>query len=848
MNFVLQMAWRDSRASRRRLLFFSLSIVLGVAALVAIGSFGVNLGQAVNDQANGLLGADLAITVNEVPDANFQQWLDALPGERSRLQNFGSNIVFQNGTQGSRITQMRRIEGNYPFYGTFTTEPEDAPSRLRAGGAVAIVDKGLLAESHAKVGDTIKVGPKTYTVVGALKEFPGESPVMASFAPPVLVPWADPPFQDKTGKRDNRAYRLFVKLPAGVSAATLAAEFDNKHFAGRPAITTADKLRKNVADGLSSMDRFFSLVGFVALFLGSIGVASTIHVYVRQKLNTVAILRCLGMAGSEGFLVYLIQGAALGLFGAILGAGLGVAVQFALPALVRDLLPFPVRLFVAWTPIGVGMVAGFIVCLLFTLLPLLAVRRVPPLAVLRSAYAESAANAGDPLRTAIGGLIVLAVAGFAVWQTDSPGFGVGYAVFLTVSLGIFAGTAWLVSAAARRWFPKNMPYVFRQGVANLHRPNNRTMLLLVSLGLGTFLILTLYLTRSTLLHQFAGDQRPNLVFPQVPDDQAEPLAKLIKEQGGRILDQVPVVQIKAVSINGKPVADLMKARVQRGRGLPASVELVATYRDALRSSDEVVAGKFTGHVEPGTAVIPIATGERGAIVAGRLLRLNDKVIWDVQGLPIETLVTCVKRSDGPSNGPNFNFPPSFPVIFPVGALEGAPKNFVFSVRGATKTDVTRIERAAATAFPRVQSLDIALIIEAIDKVFGKVSFVVEFMALFTVATGAIMLATAVVAGRYQRARETVLLRTLGASRRQLQLIQLTEYSILGALAAVVGCLLAMSANALLAQYVFKFPVRFSPLEPVIAVVAAAAVTLITGLLADRGATRQPPLELLRQEI
>ena len=846
MKFILQFAWRDSRASRRRLLFFSLSIVLGVAALVAVGSFGVNLRRAVDDQANGLLGADLAVNVLLASNPDLERWIGALGGEASRVQTSGAIASFPGGDGATMPVRVIRIDGNYPFYGSFRTDPENAPAVLRHGGPVAIVDAGFLKQAHARAGERIRLGPKTYTVVGAMSEFPGIPPIAAFVAPPVVIPWAEPPSPDPTGKRDSRFFRVFVKMPAGSDLSALAEDFAKHHFAGHPGITTADNLRRNIADALTAIDRFFCLVGFVSLFLGAIGVGSTMHVYVSQKLGTVAVLRCLGLRASEAFLAYLIQGAALGVFGAALGAACGVALQFTLPAAVRDWLPFPVPVFVTWPPILIGMLAGFVICLLFTLLPLLSVRRVPPLAALRSAFAAEPRNSGDPLRTAIGGAIVLAVVGFAVWQTGSPGFGVSYAVALTISLGIFALAARAVSGAARRWSPRRMPYVVRQGVANLHRPDNRTTLLLVSIGLGTFLSLTLYGTRSTLLREFSGDRRPNLILPDVPDDAAGPVAELVQGQGGRVIDRIPIVPMTAVSVNGKPAArPAAKSARPAGREAPPGT-LRASYRESLSGDEEVIAGKFIGRVEPGTAMIPISVTDRLPL-GGHFLKLGDEVVWDVQGLSIRTRVASVRQNNGFKLAQAASFHQVFPVLFPEGALNAAPKTVFISVRGQTRADVARIEKKVTADFPRVRTLDIAVMIEAFDRVFAKVAFVVEFMAVFSVATGAVMLAASVVSGRAVRAREAVLLRTLGASVRQLRQIQLTEYSILGVLAALTGCILAIGANLLLAHFAFDLPPRVSPAEPLAAIVCATAITLATGLLADRGAFRQSPLEVLREE-
>ncbi len=858
MNFILKMAWRDSRASRRRLALFSFSVVLGIAALVAIGSFTVNLKQAIDDQAKGLLGADLVVTSRAAPDAALQSYLQALGGERSTTREFSSMLVFPTAANATRLVQVRAVEGNFPFYGDFETLPADAPTRLRAGEPVVILEETLMTQFGVKAGDAVRLGKATFTVAGALKKVPGESSAIATFAPRAFIPMSALAATELTNKENLAMHRVLVKLPPGRDAEAIDREIRDKFRGQRVSATTVAERKRNLGAALTNIEGFLNLVGFIALFLGAIGVASAIHVYVRQKITTVAVLRCLGASAAQSFSVYLVQGLALGIFGALLGGALGVALQLALPVVLKGMLPFHVDFFVAWAAVGRGMGAGLVICLLFTLLPLLAVRRVSPLVALRSAFIERT-GATDPWGIILGALIVVAVAGFADWQTHSLKIGLGFTGMLALGFGVLAGLAALVAWAAKRFVPRGLPYVVRQGVANLHRPNNRTVLLLLSLGLGTFLILTLYLTRTTLLREIdsaGGGSRPNLLFFDLQDDQIEAFDKLVAAQGTPVVQQAPIVTMKIAALKGRPVQELMRARSAPRETPPAEGgatgnrggrvsngmlgrEYRSTFRGKLSGTERVVAGKFEGAVSPGLAVVPISVEE--SFLKSLQLELGDEIEWDVQGVPMKTKVTSVRSVEWRRLDSNFF------VVFPEGSIEGAPKTYVAALRTATPADSARVQREVVAAFPNVSAIDLALIMEALDGIFSKVAFVIQFMALFTVATGVIVLVGAVLNGRFQRVRETVLLRTLGASRRQLVQIQLVEYAILGVLAAVVGGGLAILGNALLAKFVFKLSPSAPPLMVLGAVAAAASVTLITGLLANRGVTDHPPLEILRQE-
>ncbi|MBX7121349.1 MAG: FtsX-like permease family protein [Opitutaceae bacterium] len=841
MNFVLRMAWRDSRAARRRLVLYSFSIVLGVAALVAIGSFSANLNSAIEGQAKGLLGADLAVHSRVALTPEAKAFLDSLGGEQAREVAFSTMVVFPDSGGRTRLVSLRAMEGAYPFYGEFLTDPAGAPSRLVAGEAVAVLEETLMSQYGVKIGDPIRLGTSTFTVAGALRNIPGESAAVAMLSPRILIPYSRLAETGLLGPGSLVRYKTYFKFAAATDVERLVEDLRARFRELRLGFDTVEERKNELGQSIRNVDAFFSLVGFVALFLGAIGVASAIHVYVRQRIATVAVLRCLGAGAWKSFSVYLVQGLLLGLVGAVVGAVLGVAIQVSLPALVKDLLPFDVDFFISWSAVLRGVGAGLVICFLFTLLPLLSIRRVSPLMAIRASAAEESGSR-DPLRWTVFAAIAIAVIVFAVWQAPRWQVGLGFVGALAVSFGVLAGLARGVSWCARRLVPPNAPYVWRQGIANLYRPNNRTVLLLLALGLGTFLVVTLALTRATLLAQIQGvgdNQRPNLLFFDIQDDQIGPLQNILHEEGAELRAKAPIVTMRLRSLKGRTVEQILKDEGSRIPAWTLRREYRSTYRGTLSATEKVIAGEFVGKVSPEAAVIPISI-ERG-LAKDMQLGLGDTLEFDVHGVPMAARITSIREVEWRRMEPNFF------MLFPEGALEAAPKFYVVATRVETPADSARLQQAVVSALPNVSAIDLALILQTLDGIFSKVQVVVQFMALFTVVTGVIVLAGAILSGRHQRLRESVLLRTLGASRRQLIRIQVVEYAILGALAAVVGCALAVGANALLAHFVFETTGALAPLTLVGAVAAVIVVTLATGLLSSRGVVDHPPLEVLRQE-
>jgi putative ABC transport system permease protein len=841
-GFVFRMAWRDSRRSRRRLVLFSFSVVLGIAALVAIGSFTANLRQAIEDQAKTLLGADMAIISREKLAPEVQRDLNSRGTESSTEVMFASMAVFPSSGGQTRLVTIRAMEGAYPFYGDVQTEPAGVFVQLRDPASdAAVVEETLMAQFGLKPGDPIKLGQSTFRIAGALKKLPGDSPAVAMLSPRVCIAQARLEATGLIGPGSLVRYRTYLKFSPGTDAAAVEREIRERYRSLRLGVDTVEERKREIGQGLKNVYAFLSLIGFISLFLGGIGVASAINVYIRQKVSTVAILRCLGASGRQSFAVYLVQGVALGLLGAIIGAALGIGVQLLIPLAVGQMLPIDVQFFIAWSAVIRGMVAGLLICVVFTLLPLLSVRRISPLLALRSAFVEEGSRR-DPWRWFLYVVITASVVWFGVSQTGQWRIGVGFAGGLFVTFLVLALLARVVAWLARRFLSQRLPYVWRQGIANLHRPNNRTVLLLVSLGLGTFLLLTLGLARETLLQQIRsrgeGD-RPNLIFFDIQDDQIAPLGEVMKEVGAPLKGQAPIVTMRIHQWKGRPVEEVLKDSQLSIPAWTLRREYRSTFRDSLSATEKLVAGEFVPSVPADTSPVPISMEQD---LARQLhLGLGDELVWDVQGVPIVTRIASLREVEWQRLQPNFF------VVFPAGVLEAAPKFYLAAAKAESPEHSATIQQRVVREFSNVSAIDLTLILETLDSIFQKIEFVVRFMALFTVATGAIVLAGAVLTGRFQRIREAVLLRTLGATRRQLVQIQIAEYAVLGALAALTGGSLAFGGNALIAKFVFEAPIVAPVHLLVYAVVGVTVLTVLVGLLANRGVATHPPLEVLRQE-
>ncbi|RZM21474.1 MAG: FtsX-like permease family protein, partial [Pedobacter sp.] len=346
IGWLFKMAWRDARRNRSRLFLFIASIILGIAALVAVYSFRDNLEQDIENQAKELTGADLIIQSRKPLSKKARATLDTLGNEQSAERSFASMIYFLK-NEGSRLVQVRALEGNYPYYGNIETSPVSAAKTFRTQRE-ALVDRTVMLQFDARPGDSIKVGALNFKIAGILDKAPGQSGISATVAPVVYIPlkYLEQTGLTKIGSRIQYSYFFRYNNPAGIDNQLKKLE----KFLDKEGLDTETVTSKKESTGRSFRDvsRFLALSGFIALLLGCIGVGSAIHVYIGEKLSSIATLRCLGLKAREAFLIYLIQIVCIGFIGALLGSALGTVIQFILPMVLKDFIPVELHMQISW--------------------------------------------------------------------------------------------------------------------------------------------------------------------------------------------------------------------------------------------------------------------------------------------------------------------------------------------------------------------------------------------------------------------------------------------------------------------------------------------------------------------
>lgn len=834
------MAWRDSRRNRSRLLLFISSIILGIAALVAINSFSENLQKDIAKEAKTLLGADLVIEGNHPAGDTLQPFFDSISLTQAQTISFASMVYFpKNG--GTRLSQIKVLEGDYPFYGKMATTPPNAFRSFRTGKK-ALVEKTLMLQFNLEIGDSVRIGNESFLIDGQLNSSPGRAGVAGSVAPVVYIPMD---YLEETGlvKFGSRVwYQYYFKIDEVIQEDTLSGRVKERIKHTSLNFDTVEDRQQGVKRAFNDMTTFLNLVGFIALLLGCIGVASSVHIYIKDKISTIAILRCLGAKGKYAFWIYLIQVISLGFIGGILGALLGTLMQVVLPAVLGEFLVIQdVSADISFTAIGQGILMGLFITILFALLPLLSIRRISPLRTLRASYEEDTASR-DPLKWLVYLGIFSFVAGFTFLQTGEV-----ESLFFPLGVGIafllLAGVAKLVTMAVRKFFPKGWSYVWRQSIANLYRPNNQTLILIVTVGLGAAMISNLFFIKDLLLKQvsFAGiGDQPNMIIFDIQSPQKDEVAALTLEHGLPLMQEVPIVTMRLEKINEETKADRLLDTISKKRSLWVfEREFRCTYRDTLIETEELIDGEWTGEVgEDGIIYVSISENITDNLRAG----VGDTLTFNVQGAIIETIIGSVREV-------NFDrLQTNFMIVFPKGVLEPAPQFHVVVSRVDSEEQSASFQRALIDKFPNIAVIDLTQILKSVEEVLNKVSFVIRFMALFSILTGLLVLISSVVLSKFQRIQESVLLRTLGANKKQILWINALEYFMLGSLATLTGIGLSLIGSYLMAQFMFEIPFSADWLSQFGVFFSITGLTVLIGMLNSRDVVRKPPLEVLRKEV
>ena len=835
-NWLFKMAWRDAKASRVRLLLFMASIILGIAAVVSIQLFSTNLKDNIQLQSKALMGADYTIDTRQEPTTRAKAIIDSLKPDASEV-NFVSMIAFpKNG--GTKLVRVRGLKGDFPFYGSIDTQPTSAAASYQNLGG-ALVDATLMLQFNVKPGDSIKVGELTLPIIGSLKAIPGSTAISSSVAPPIIIPYRFIANTELLQFGSRKEYQFFYKASDTLNLERFEKTIQPMLEAEKADLDTHTSTSQRLGRRYDNVGKFLNLAAFIALLLGCIGIASSVQIYIKEKLSAIAVLKCLGASRKQSFLIFLIQIAGIGIVGGLIGSAIGIGLQELFPYLLQEFLPFSVEVSISAQPVIMGIFLGLFMSVLFALLPLLRTWYVSPLEVLR--VDENASQEPLKVRLLVFSAIVIFLFLFSFWLLKDAIYALGFVLATMITFAVLAGIALLSIKTIRRFFPKRWSFTARQSLLNLFRPNNQTVVLVVAIGLGTFLISTLYFTKDILLSKTeVGDTSAsaNMIIIDIQTEQRQELQQLIESKELKVLDNIPLVTMRMHSINGELVNALRQDSTKQTKRWILNHEFRASYRDSLIDSEELLEGKWIPELK---ANDPVVVSISDNLAADARVGVGDPIVFNVQGVLMETTVGSIRKVDWGQIQLNFA------ILFPKGVLEKAPQFSVITTTVPDEASSADLQRDLVSKFPNVSIIDLRQVYTIVEDILDKVAWIINFMAFFSILTGIIVLIGSVRTSKYQRIKESVLLRTLGAKNHQILKISALEYLFLGLLGSLVGILLALVSSLCLAILVFKEPFVPSIIPFVVFLPGISLLVLAIGLSNIRVVLQSSPLEVLRRE-
>jgi putative ABC transport system permease protein len=821
------MTLRDWRAGELRLL--AAALVTAVAAVTSVGFLVDRIRLGLERDASQLLGADLVLSSDTPIAARLAEQAKAVGLATASTVVFPSMALSERDADRNALAAVKAVSAGYPLRGRLRVSnapgEADQPTRDIPAPGEVWVDPQLLQSIGAAIGDRIKLGESTFRIARVIAIEPDRGTQFINFAPRVMLNLADLPATQLIATGSRVTYRL---LMAGEREALRAhAAALERDLTRGQRVESLEGGRPEMQRTLERAQRFLALVALLAAMIAAVAVAAGARRFSLRHLDSCAMMRCLGLAQADIFRLFALEFLFVGLGACVVGVAAGYGFHFGLLAMLGSLintsLPQPSLL-----PAVQGFACGLVLLLGFALPPLAQLRQVPPLRVLRK-------DIGLPTgRAALGYLVGLAgFFGLLLWSSDDLRIGSLTAGGFAIGLVVFALVAWLALLLLKplRAMTGKLGISWRFALAAVQRRPAATIVQLVSLAVGLMALLLLTVTRTDLVNAWrssAPPDAPNRFAVNIQPDQVEALGQRLRAAG---LDAPinPMVRGRLVEVNGRKVGpeDYTGDRAQR----LVDREFNLSYAADAPTHNRITGGRW---FRDGSDEISIEEG-----IADTLgLKLGDAMTFEIAGQRVTGRITSLRKVNWDSMRANFF------VIMPPSLLADKPASFItaFHLPAARASLGGELLRE----FPNLTLIDTTAVFRQVQAVIDQVVAAVEFLFVFTLAAGVLVLYAALASSRDERVREAALLRALGASRQQLSRAQVAEMICVGGLAGLLAAIGASAIGWALARYAFEFDYMVSPWVFVSGVAGGALAALVGGWFGLRGVLQTPPLATLRE--
>lgn len=845
---IFRTAWREARASAVKFTFVIIAVAIGVGSLAGVRGFSRSFYTMLMREARTLLAADLSVRTFAMPSDEQNAMMSDLDKRGIAHTWITETISMISAGQGKPplLVSIKAVEpGKYPFYGTVKLNPPQSLTDMLKPDSIGAADD-LLMRLGVKVGDSVRIGGQDFRIAALVEEEPDRMAGSLNVGARILMSRAGLERANLIQTGSRAAERFLFRVPPPARVQDVRVELKKVFSEGL--IADATEAHPLIADGLRQATTFLSLISLISLIVGALGVATAINAHLQQRMDTIAIMKCVGARSSQIIKIFVVQTLALGLCGGLLGLMIGVGVQLAFPFLISRY--FPVHLGVSFDPVPAiqALSIGMLATLLFTIPPLLNIRRIKPGLIFRREMAEtkpgwrvrikqSAASVLSGLAIVIG---IGAIAGALTSGTWSDALRLGeyFVGALVASLLALSFIAWLLLRSLKLLGRKvtTLPMAVRHGIANLYRPGNHAEAILVALGLGVMFTLTVYLIQHGLISDMfraAPPGMPNVFLLDIASkDQPAVLDLLRKQQGAeRPPETMGTTAAKLINVNGTRIEDIKLQGFARRFRFTRQVTALGE-KPAYATVD---AGKWWN----GNPAEPQVCASDDA---ARTLKISpgEELTFMMSGKTVKAKVACVSKIDSIHLAGRLEF------IFSPGVLDNLPVIYYGSIR-MKPSEVTKMQMAMYERFPTITVVNVADVLKIVQDVVDQISIVVRFISAFAILAGLIILASSVAGTRFRRVREVVILKTLGATRAKVASVFSMEFLILGLVAGIMGSLLASGFSSLVLKQLLKADFHLAWIPNIVSILATAFVANAAGWMASWRILGQKPLQVLREE-
>ncbi len=828
-----RMTARDWRAGELTMLL--LALVLAVAALSSVGFLADRMRQGLARDARQMIAADFVVRADHPVDPMFAQEARALGLETAGTTIFPSMVSSAGQTPLSRLAAIKGVTPGYPLRGALRIAPgpdaPDSPAQGIPAPGTVWVDPALLDALKTKVGGAVKVGTRTFTVAAVIMREMDRGFSFVNFSPRLMMRADEIAATGLIGYGSRVTYRLLVAGP-DAQVERFAQFARGKTDGGKLRGVALESLSDGQPQVRQTIDRashFLTLVSLLTALLAAVAIAMAAHRFARRHLDGCAAMRCLGISQRTLRALFVNEFLAIGVIGSVAGIVLGFIGHLVLLRALGSLVDVELPQASVW-PALQGIAMGLVLLLGFALPPLLPLTRVPPVHVIRrelgdaSRIAYAAYGVGVLLFAA---LLVIAAGELKLGVIVAGGFAAGLLLF-----GVIARAALWAAARFVRRERSRAGVGWRYALASLERRSGGSALQITALGIGLMCLLLIGMTRNDLIKGWRDatpPDAPNEFLIDIQPDQRDGVLAYLHGHGQPDAVLSPMVRARLVAINGKAVNPDSYDKPDAKRLVDREFNL--SYTTALPDDNRVTQGAWYG-----ASGKPQVSMEEGIAKTIRV-KMGDMLRFDVAGLPVEAPVTSLRKVDWNS------FKVNFFVLMPPEALADLPATFITSFH-LPANDQRMIDGLIA-AYPNVTAIDTAPILAQIQRTLAQVIGAVQFLFIFTLAAGVLVLYAALAGTRDERMRESALLRALGASHRQVRSVQVAEFVAVGALSGFMAALGAQGIGYVLASRVFEFHIDFNPWLVPAGVVAGIACAGLGGWLSLRRVLARPALQSLR---